>query len=146
MSVTQEFVQQLRFETSLIHSSVTVGSIQQPYDRHNEVRLVRKGLPVGMFVRGDCVIWVDGTNSRAVESVRRIKGERRRRQALTTALPIETLMDLMNSREIPDGLKYVLMNPRELEMRLGTCRLLRFPVVRDQLHDQLVRLLDGTGD
>ncbi len=128
MSISQEHVLQLRPVESLIHRAVARGSLQQPYDQHNAVRLVREGHPVGMFARGVCVLWVDAANFQAVESVQRIKGERRAGQPLTTALPVETLVDLMNPREIPDSLKYILMNPWELEMRLGTLCLLRFPV------------------
>lgn len=131
MSTIQQPIEQLRSARGLDQSVVSTGSIQQPYDRHHAVRLIRHGRPVGTFVRGVCVIWVDAGNRDAVETIQRIKGEKRRGQPMATTLELETIVKLMDAENIPPGLKGVLLNPRELEARLGTLCLLRFPVRRE---------------
>ncbi len=107
-----------------------IGSIRNGEDRHEAVRLVKDGLPVGVFVRGVAVVAVDGAHPSATDAIYRMKGERRANKPIAALLPTATLVSLVDSEKIPAELRSIFLDPRELESRLGTLSSVRVPIRR----------------
>ncbi len=102
--------------------------IEDADHRRRAAQLVRAGAPVGAFVRGVSVIWVDGARSDAAQTIYAIKGERRIGRPMMTILPAATLVKWMDADRIPFDLHSLFLDAAELEARLGTLSLLRVPI------------------
>lgn len=93
-------------------------SLWNAHDRGQAIECVKRGEPVGIFNRGVCGIWIDGTSAQAVQRVQAIKGEQHIR--------IFGRLGMAATRG-------ALLGQRQVQSRAGRDRFL-FPVERPVLN------------
>ncbi len=89
---------------------------------------MKKGFPVGIFVRAVAVITVDATQDRAADLVYRIKGEARIGKPMATLIPAAAIVDLIDPDQIPAPVRHIFLDGTEWEARLGTLASVRVPI------------------
>lgn len=104
------------------------GSMADPAVRAQVAELIKDGGSVGAFVRAVWVMWIDGANRQAVETIYRVKGERRIGRPMVTTLDAATFVELLDPDKIPAEVRKIFLDPEELETRLGMLCLIRAPL------------------
>jgi hypothetical protein len=102
--------------------------VSDPAARHLAAELIAEGKPVAAFFRGVCVIFGQGENPAFVKHVARIKGDRRENRPLSTMLPAEFFIELLDPEEISPALHSIFLDPAELTARLGSLCFVRAPI------------------
>ena len=106
----------------------TTASLWDPAARQESARLMGAGQAIGSFMRGVCAILGDGGNPAYLDTVVRVKGERRRTQPLAALLEAAVLVPLLDPAKIPADLHAIFLDPAELSARLGSLCFIRLPV------------------
>src|SRR5690349_25093254 len=104
------------------------GSTADPAVRTRVAEVIKDGGCVGTFVRAVWVMWIDGANREAVETIYRVKGERRIGRPMATTLEAATFVELLDPDKIPVDMRKIFLDPQELEARLGMLCLIRAPL------------------
>ncbi len=111
-------------------TSTAIASITDAASRERAARLVKNGAAVAAFVRSVWVLWIDPANHEAVETIYRIKGEKRTGRPMATALGAETFVELLDPDRIAPGVRKIFLDPEELKLRLSMLCLIRAPIKR----------------
>jgi tRNA A37 threonylcarbamoyladenosine synthetase subunit TsaC/SUA5/YrdC len=110
--------------------------------------LLRRGLPVGTYIRGVCGLWADGQREDGLDALYRIKGEKRARRPVGTALTSAVFIEKLDPDKISPSVRDLIMDDQELSERLGSMCFIRAPikgVESESLPDRLVSISeDGT--
>jgi tRNA A37 threonylcarbamoyladenosine synthetase subunit TsaC/SUA5/YrdC len=145
MFISKSYPVSKRRGIALENRAGVIGSIRKGEDRHEAVRLIKEGFPVGIFVRSVAVIALDGMDPNAVDKIYRLKSERRGDKPMATILPAKILAGLIDAERIPPELHEIFLDARELESRLGTLTSVRVPI-RPQAASELPSGLAPQGD
>lgn len=126
----------------------SVASIGDAVSREWAAHLVTEGACVAAFVRSVWVLWLDPANRDAVATIYRIKGERRIGRPMGTTLPAASVVDMLDPARIAPDLRKIVLDPVELESRLGMLCLIRVPIKRSAVEmlppDLVSHAADGT--
>lgn len=115
---------QRRYQTEVV-------SLWDEAARHKAAKLIAQGLPVGVYTRGVCAIWGDGSNPTFSESVARIKGEDRIGKPIAASLLSQALVKYLDATKIPRCLHPIFLQGEELVNRTGSLCLLRLPLTQE---------------
>lgn len=126
--------------------STSTGSIRDVRSCQQAAQLVKAGVPIGLFVRGVCVLWIDGENCAATEAIYRIKGERRVGRPFGTVLQAAAFVELLDENKLPASLRNVLLDADELAARLGDLCLIRAPITTDAAEKLPPSMVSSTPD
>jgi tRNA A37 threonylcarbamoyladenosine synthetase subunit TsaC/SUA5/YrdC len=107
---------------------VTIRSIQISAERNRAVAWVKGGAVVGVRARGVCGLWVDGTRTDAVNAIATVKGGQRGQRPLSTTLPAEEVVRLIDPDELAETARPVFLDAAELKNRLATLCFVRLPI------------------
>lgn len=129
-------------------SCTSVASIADEASREWAARLVHEGGCVASFVRAVWVLWIDPANRNAVETIYRIKGERRIGRPLGTTLGATSFAEMLDPAKIALDARKIFLDPKELESRLGMLCLIRAPIKKSAVQmlppDIVSQVADGT--
>ncbi len=126
--------------------STSTGSIRDVRSCQQAAQILKEGFPIGSFVRGVCVIWIDGENPEAAETVYRIKGERRVGRPSGTVLHAAAFVEMLDVDKIPASLRNVFLDTDELASRLGDLCLIRAPITKDAAERLPASMVSRTPD
>src|SRR5436190_9067813 len=98
------------------------------------VHLIAEGACVASFVRSVWVLWIDPANRDAIESIYRIKGDKRIGRPISTTLGADRFVELLDPDQIAPGVRDIFLAPRELERRFGMLCLIRAPIKKSAVH------------
>lgn len=107
-----------------------VGSLLNKKDRQKAAILVSKGEVAGIYNRGVCALWFNGGDSKAIEKIRKIKGEGRSGKPVALTLSMEGFVSLIDLKMLPEDVKGLLCSP-DFKSRVGSLCFIRAPLLMD---------------
>jgi tRNA A37 threonylcarbamoyladenosine synthetase subunit TsaC/SUA5/YrdC len=111
-------------------------------------RLLREGFPIGTYIRGVCGLWADGQQQAALDTIYKIKGEKRNGRPIGATLTSAEFAVKLDPDLISPSVRDLVFNVHQLATRLGSICFIRAPiksVVGASLPDRLIsRTDDGT--
>lgn len=134
-----------QFEVSRTNM-VEVGDLRDPQAREKAARLTAQGKPIGLYNVAVSAILGDGSNPAFVESVSRIKGEKRGQRPLAACLTTEQFVELLDPTKISSELHDKFFNARDLASRTGSLCFFRGPITKQaavRLPQSMVSEIDG---
>jgi len=110
--------------------------------------LLKRGFPIGTYIRGVCGLWADGHQEKGLDALYRIKGEKRGSRPVGTTLTSEAFIEMLDPDMISPTVRGLMLNERELVSRLGSLCFIRAPIkkeVADSIPDRVFsKADDGT--
>jgi tRNA A37 threonylcarbamoyladenosine synthetase subunit TsaC/SUA5/YrdC len=110
--------------------------------------LLKRGFPIGAYIRGVCGLWADGHQEKGLDALYRIKGERRGSRPVGTTLTSEAFIEMLDPDRISPSVRGLFLDERELVSRLGSLCFIRAPMkkeVADSIPDRVFsKTDDGT--
>ncbi len=103
------------------------GSLLDKADRKLAAELLAGGEVVGLFNRGVCALWFDGSNAAAVEKVWQIKGEGRKSRALALTVKMEHFLKMIDEERLHPDLKN-LIRAADFKSKVGSLCFIRAPI------------------
>lgn len=105
-----------------------IGSIHSSKDREYGIKLLSQGYPIGVFNRGVCAIWGDGSNKKTIDLIEEIKGEDRGVRPVALTLSLDELVPMLDIEKLHPSTRDLFLVVSDLKSKIGSLCFIRAPI------------------